>query len=512
MEKLKSFLFLHGEKVGLAAVFVLCLLGLLLAQPWNTGIEEVEALRTATQQLERAFMAGSVPTLQAPDFVARLQEELVTPGEVEAFPPGKIVVVDTQGLIEQGTGHPAVAAAEDVTVTPKRGRLLVSWKINPESQAAENERARWTGVLQLVRADIYRALAASPDQLELVGSTDLSDVVVVPARSLPTAGFGLAGPSVAGSRRSGVGGPEVPPGMMSAEEAQQRERFVFADSDVEAGQDYVYKVRLVARNPLYTAQSDMPEFIESDLGSTNFSVAQRPQPSIQWFFLGGAPDFASVTVYKWHVVTVSPEELTTTPAEQGVEEAASVEGPVEQAGWVAMPFVVRPGDPIGGVATKWIPIEGTDKQKQARIDFSTGATAVALAPEPRILPGAGTAVGTAGAPVGASLLLSYLDADGNLQSRWQEPDLLKAELAPRLPGQEGGREAATRPGSRASEGVTGRGMSREQYEQRMQKYAEQERREAERIRQQIQQQKKEDERLREQREREQQYVPSDLPF
>ena len=86
MEKVKTFLFYHGEKVGLVAVVLVCLLGLLAAQPWSTAIPEAEQLGQGFRQLKNALAkaeSDAGPPAH-PDFVARLQTRL---GPVEDVQP-----------------------------------------------------------------------------------------------------------------------------------------------------------------------------------------------------------------------------------------------------------------------------------------------------------------------------------------------------------------------------------------------------------------------------------------
>jgi len=474
MEKVKEFLFYHGEKVGLAVVVLLCLLSLLAAKPWSTDIPEAQELARALSGL-RSAMSGSVPETvqyQAPDLMSQLQARLA-PLRAGSFERGMWAFYDIDRLPEERP-ELRVAAVSEVRVIPERGRLKVTWSVDPAQQALENSQARYDGIIELVKAVIYRAPANQPDQLREVGSTPLEDVVIVPpvtAASRPSTRPRFTGGLL--SSRPGTQTVRVPAGKVPVEDAEQAGRFVYADADVEADQDYVYKVKLVALNPRYDPNNpgSAPQFIESDLEDTPVSLAQRPLPSIRWFFVGGSPGRAGIRVYKWEVFNIPAAELAQpqegTAAEAAAEEAAAGET-VERAQWVDATFYVRPGEPIGRKVLRYVLVPGAKKPVKATIDFSTGCTAVAVESAPRIIDTPKVTLTAAGAPsvtrlVKDTLLLYYLDAEGQLRTRWQEPDLALAEK--RATAATGAAEATAGPRRRPATG-TRRAISQAELERR----------------------------------------------
>lgn len=514
MEKVKEFLFYHGEKVGLAVVVILGVLGLLAAQPWRTDVPEAEQLAQALRSLQVA-MSGTVPETaqyEAPDLLGELQARL-SPIEAEALGRGVWAFYDIDRLPEERP-ELRVAAAEEVQVIPERGRLKVAWTVDPGQQAVENSQARYDGPIELVRAVIYRAPAEVPEQLREVGSTPLEDVVIVPpvsaaARASERRRF--AGEPV--SRRPEGRAALVPLGKVRVEEAEQAGRFVYADGDVQAEKDYVYKVKLVALNPRYDPNnpSAAPQFIESSLGDTPLSLAQRPLPSIRWFFVGGSPERAGIRVYRWQVFNVPVSELT-----EGAEGAAPVaeaaEEVVERAQWVDATFYVRPGEPIGRRESRYVLVPGTKKPLNVAIDFSTGNTAVAVESAPRIIDSPRVTLTAAGAPavtrlVKDTLLLYYLDSEGQLRTRWQEPDLGLAERRAAVAGAPaaGAAERGGRPAAGGRRRLSGAALERRRAElMRREEAALQRTREA------IRRAKVTDAAERRRREREQE-VPEELP-
>ena len=469
MEKVKTFLFYHGEKVGLAAVVLVCLLGLLAAQPWSTTIPEVEQLNQGFNQLKGALAkaeSDTEPPAHA-DFVARLETQLGPVGDVQPFESAVWPTHDIDALQGERQNYPRVASVEDLKVVPERGRLKVTWSVDPEKQAIENTRARYSGVIELVRAVVYRAPAEAPDRLQEVGATALADVVIVPATAGTPRRDRLGGFTREVARRPRETALYVAEGKITSEEAERAGRFVFADSTVKPERDWVYTVKLVAKNPVYLPQDpNSPEFTESDLEATPLSLAQRSLPSLRWFFTGGSPDWATVRVYKWHVFTISASELAGAGGKVAETEAgAAGDQMVERAGWVDAMFSVRPGDPIGSEDLRWFRAPGTEKLQQLTIDFSTGCTAVAVGSAVQITDYPAVTLTAAGAPATRrhfkdTLLLYYTDPAGNLRTRWQESDQLL-----------GGMVAGVEPGEgpkarRGPEGREGTPASREQFLQR----------------------------------------------
>ncbi len=488
MEKVKTFLFYHGEKVGLVAVVLVCLLGLLAAQPWSTAIPEAEQLGQGFRQLKNALAKAESDTeLPAhPDFVARLQTRLGSVEDVQPFDTDVWPTHDIDSLPGERQNYPRVASVEELKVIAERGRLKVTWSVDPDQQAIANTQARYSGIIELVRAVVYRAPAEAPDRLQEVGTTPLADVVIVPA--------GLT--TFRGDRRDRFTrrpvrrrltetALDVPEGKITSQEAELAGRFVFTDSTVKPERDCVYKVKLVAKNPVYLPQDPKsPEFIDSDLGVTPLSLVQRSLPNLRWFFTGGSPDLATVRLYKWHVFTIPASELAGAGEEvaQG-EPGVAGDQMVERAAWVDEGFFIRPGDPIGSQTLRWFLVPGTGKPEQLAIDFSTGCTVVAVEPAVQIIDYPTVTLTAAGGPATRrhfkdTYLLYYTDPSGNLRTRWQESDRLLAEAA-RVGGGEvpGGR----RPGEvrRGSEPRTGIRVTRQEYERRM---AEMERREEQHVR------------------------------
>jgi hypothetical protein len=507
MEKLKVFLFHHGEKVGLAAVAVLCLVGLLVAHPWSTGAMQDSVLKQDLTRLEAKVKAGPPEATEFAhlDFVAQLDNQLRPSEEVHAFPATTWPTVDIVSLPESRQNYPGVASVAEVKVVPERGGLRVTWSIDPQKQAIENAQARYEGVVQLVRAVVYRAPAESPTQLQELGTVPLDDVVVVPAVGGPGGGARpgrfLGGPPA--GARAAVPAGVVAEGKVSADEADRAGRFAYADRSVKPEQDYVYKVKLVGKNPRYdpTNPAGMPEFIESDLASTELSLAQRPLPSIRWFFMGGNTEQASVRVYRWHVFSVAASEqaggggspATGGAAPAGARPGAAASGPAGVAAtgteaaappteigqWVVANFAVRPGDPIGREVQGYFAPSGVSKPEQLTIDFSTGCTVVAVEGALRITDTPVVTLTAAGAPgssgrlVRDSLLLYYIDPAGVLRTRWQEPDLVLAEQLT-APGVAGGPGAT--PTAVGAPGGTR--MTAEAYQKQMEEGARRRREEA----------------------------------
>ncbi len=268
----------------------------------------------------------------------------------------------------------------------------------------------------------------------------LDDVVIMPLSVGPVTGPGLddMGPmyGMGGPSASALSPTELPEGKISSEDAQRAGRFAYADATVKPDRDYLYKVQLVAKNPRFepTSPQDVPQFVESDLDATPLSLAQRALPSIRWFFIGGGEGAGQVRVYKWHVFTIPVSEMGEKLTDT---EAASGQATVERADWVGVTFpVVRPGDVIGREEKRWFTARGTSVRQQLTIDFSTGATAVAVENAPRIEYAAAGDAATSRV-VSSKLLLYYTDAEGALQTRWQETDLVPSERQVLLAGEAG---------------------------------------------------------------------------
>ncbi len=463
MEKVKTFLFYHGEKVGLVAVVLVCLLGLLAAQPWSTAIPEAEQLGQGSRQLKNALAkaeSDAGPPAH-PDFVARLQTQLGPVEDVEPFEANVWPPYDIDSLPGERQNYPRVASVEELKVIAQRGRLKVTWSVDPDQQAIANTQGRYSGIIELVRAVVYRAPAEAPDRLQEVGTTPLADVVIVPA-SLSTFRRDrrdrFARRPV--RRRPTETALQVPEGKITSQEAELAGRFVFADSTVEPEQDWVYKVKLVAKNPVYLPQDpNSPEFTDSDLAVTPLSLAQRSLASLRWFFTGGSPDLATVRLYKWHVFTIPASDLAGAGEKVAqAEPGAAGDQTVERAAWVDAGFFVRPGDPIGSKTLRWFLVPGTEKSEQLAIDFSTGCTAVAVEPAVQIIDYPTVTLTAAGGPATRrrfkdTYLLYYTDPSGNLRTRWQESDRLLAELGGvevRREGPEAGPAAGPREGVRVS--------------------------------------------------------------
>jgi hypothetical protein len=513
MEKVKTFLFYHGEKVGLAAVLVLCALGLLAAQPWDTSIREESELRVAVQELTQAVASSSVvdEEYDAPDFVGGLKRELDPP--VDVRPLDRFAFYRAAEVPETSAfDYPRVAAVTEVRVTAERGRLKVFWSVDPERQGVENAQGRHEGIIELVKAVIYRAPVQAPEQLREIGSTELADVVIVPPERVVVSSSGRRPTPPARARTESVAFM-VPPGKASSEDAEAAGRFVYADGTVEPEGDYVYKVKLVAHNPRFDPSSPgrMPPFIESDLAESALSLAQRALPSIRWFFVGGGPDTASVRVYRWHVFSLAAEELA---GEEGAEGAAAA-ATVEQSGWVGVTLFVRPGDPMGGVERRWFLVPGTSKQEQVEVDFSTGCTVVAVESAPRIMDMPTITLTAAGAPGprpairAENLLLYYTDEEGTLRTRWQESDVLQSELAA-APGEGAAASGRERPG-RGAETRSGRPMSRAQAEAMLRRARQQEDERIEQQRQEMRRRREAEEQERRVHEERDQYIPEQMP-
>jgi len=256
-------------------------------------------------------------------------------------------------------------------------------------------------------------------------------------------------------------------------------------------------VVLVAKNPRYDPANPKaaPELVEGELPGATLSLAQRPLPSIRWFFMGGNTDQIGVRVYKWHVFSVPATQAAAagSPVPAGATPpvgAAPASAPaiVERSGWAVENFSVGPVDSNGQEVTCYSSASGAVKPEQLTIDFSTGCTAVAVEMVLRItdtpqvtLTAAGS--GASGRLVKDSLLLYYLDPTGALRTRWQEPDLVLAEMVatpaaaaatgPGVPG------APTTPAAGAP---TGGKVTREEYERQM---AERRRRDEEALRAQM---------------------------
>ncbi len=521
MEKVKTFLFYHGEKVGLVAVVLVCLLGLLAAQPWSTTIPEAEQLGQGFRQLKNALAkAESDVELPAhPDFVARLQTRLGTVEDVQPFETDVWPTHDIDSLPGERQNYPRVASVEELKVVAERGRLKVTWSVNPDQQAVANTQARYSGIIELVRAVVYRAPAEAPDRLQEVGTTPLDDVVIVPA-GLSTFRRDRRDRFTRGPVRRGLTETalNVPEGKTTSQEAELAGRFVFADSTVKPEQDWVYKVKLVAKNPAYLPQDPKsPEFIDSDLGVTPLSLAQRALPSLRWFFIGGSPDLATIRLYKWHVFTIPASELA------GAGEAVAQAEPgvagdqmVERAAWVDVGFSVSPGDPIGSQALRWCLVPGTGKSKQLAIDFSTGFTVVAVEPAVQIIDSPTVTLTAAGGPATRrhfkdTYLLYYTDPSGDLRTRWQESDRLLAELAAVEVGEgpEGPRRGEVRRGSEPRRGTR---VTRQEYERRREEMSRREEQQGREMREKMRQARIEDEAQLRRRQREAEYIEDDLDF
>jgi len=521
MDKLKAFFFSHGEKVGLAVVVVLCLLGLWVARPWAAAAAQDSDLKRNLGVLE-ARIKGAAPQageFARPALAEQLQRELGAPQEVQAFSAGTWAFgPDISVLPEDRQNYLRLAAADQVQVVPERGGLKVTWTADPQKQAVENAQARYEGIIELMQAVIYRATAEAPTQLQQVGTVPLEDVVIVPA-ALGAAGrptpqrFVLGSPSSRPQPETAL--LTVPPGRVAATDAQQAGRFAYADRAVKADQDYVYKVVLVAKNPRYDPANPRgaPELIESELPSTVLSLAQRPLPSIRWFFMGGNTERASVRVYKWHVFSVAATEAAAAGSPATPAAVPSASAPVERAQWVVENFSVSAGDPIGRHVTGYFSAGAMDKPELLTIDFSTGCTAVAVDMVLRITDAPQVTLTAAGAPgsgrlVKDSLLLYYMDPTGALRTRWQEPDLVLAEMLA-APAATVGPAAAGTPAAAAAGTPAGR-ITQQDYERRMQEYRRQQEERQRAVSATIQREAEADEALRRQREA-QQYVPDEGP-
>ena len=543
MEKLKAFFFYHGEKVGLAVVVVLCLLGLWAARPWAAAGAQDSGLKRDLGTLD-ARVKGAAPQageFAHPDLVAQLQRELSAPQDVRAFSAATWAFgPDIAVLPEDRQNYLRLAPVAQVQVVPERGGLKVTWTSDPQKQVVENAQARYEGIIELMQAVIYRATAEAPTQLQQVGTVPLEDVVIIPSALGPT---GRPAPQrfVLGSLPSRPQ-PEaalltVPPGKVAAADAEQAGRFAYADRAVKADQDYVYKVALVAKNPRYDPANPggAPELIESELPSTVLSLAQRPLPSIRWFFMGGNTERASVRVYKWHVFSVAASEaaaagspatpaaapavtqpgLAAAPAAGAVPPggaaAASAAATVERGQWVVENFSVSPGDPIGRQVAGYFSAGAMDKPEQLTIDFSTGCTAVAVDMVLRITDNPQVTLTAAGSGrrVKDSLLLYYMDPTGALRTRWQEPDLVLAEMLAAPAATAGPAVAGTPAPAAAASAPAGR-MTPQEYDRRMREYMRQDAERVRAVQAAVQRDTQAEQALRKQRES-QQYVPEEGP-
>jgi len=516
MEKVKAFLFYHGEKVGLAAVVFLCVVGMLAAQPWRRSVPEAKQLADAVKELKSAVggegVTSGVGELTTPGYADALREQLAPVADARPFANNVWPFHDIDALPENRPDSFRVAAAENITIIPERGRLKVTWSIDPQKQATANSQSRYEGVIELVRAVVYRAPAQAPDQLREIGTVPLDDVVIVPtapraSRTMRPERF--AGPPGA-RRRPTDTTTRVPQGKIPVEQAEQAGRFVFADSMVKSEQDYVYKVQLVAKNPRYDPQAAQPgaEFVKSSLSATEISLAQRPKPSLRWFFIGGNPEWATVRIYKWYVFSVAADELKEA-------EAGAAQGVVERGGWVGHSFHVQPGDPIGAPDRPWVVVPGSEKRQQVSIDFSTGCTAVAVESALQISDRSTVTLTAGGTSTARRLfketyLLYYTDLSGNLHARWSEPDLVQAEAT--TPEGTAQVEGATTPGGRAQRTGTSRGGSSAARARRMAEFARRQDEQARRHREQVSKAAAADEAHRREREREGDRVPENVPF
>jgi hypothetical protein len=565
VEKVKAFLFYHGEKVGVAVVVVLCLLGLVVARPFSAAGLQRGALAQDLDSLKTKVSAEAPASeFVHPSLVAQLESQLSPADNVQPFAADVWPTVDIARIPTGRPDFPRLAPVAQVQVIPERGGLKVTWTVDPQQQATENAQARYEGVIGLTQAVIYRATAEVPDQLREVGTVPLDDMVIVPtpgATGRPGPQRFVGGPP---SRPQAAGALlTVPEGKISAEDAAQAGRFSYADRVVKAEQDYVYKVKLVAKNPTYDPvnPAGVPEFIESDVPATVLSLAQRPLPSIRWFFMGGNTESASVRVYRWHVFSVpagglpavgslpsavpaSPVVAAAPAGGAGAPRATSprgarpsapprppvaaaappaaaqpvltpVGGPmavgtgaagaqemVERGEWVVESFSVGPGDPIGLQVQGYYSPGGVGKPEQLTMDFSTGCTVVAVEMALRISDTPQVTLTAAGAPTSSrlvkdSLLLYYIDPTGALRTRWQEPDLVLAEMIATPAATAGLPAGGTAPSGRAPAAR----MTQKEYDARMRVLQQQD---VERNRQQqqaIQRAMQEDEKHRQERER-----------
>ena len=141
MEKVKAFLFYHGEKVGLAVVVFLCLVGLLAAQPWRRSVPEARQLEGAVRELRSAIARGgpAVGELTTPAYAEELQAQLAPITDVKPFANDVWPFHDIDVLPEDRPDSLQVAAAEQIRAIAERGRLKVTWSINPQQQAISQD-------------------------------------------------------------------------------------------------------------------------------------------------------------------------------------------------------------------------------------------------------------------------------------------------------------------------------------------------------------------------------------
>lgn len=167
------------------------------------------------------------------------------------------------------------------------------------------------------------------------------------------------------------------------EEAEQV-RIVVHDLTAKLGQTYRYRIRVGFFNPLFHRRQVDPEQLRTTYNQ--LSIVSDPSPWTEPVRLPSQPQF--------YLVGASPEQQTTR------WEVWRFYG----GQWISRDFLVRPGDPIGGVQVV------TDSQNVEReVDLSVPAVVVDLEP-----------VSLASGSSVRALLMNL--ADASLVERWQNQD------------------------------------------------------------------------------------------
>lgn len=160
----------------------------------------------------------------------------------------------------------------------------------------------------------------------------------------------------------------------------------FHDTALTEMVTYSYQIRLVLLNPLFGQVKDVKKAGDADQLQlmtpwSKWSEPVKVKRPTEFLLAGAMPGdsvYVKVITQKWG---------------QSVEH----------------PFTIRPGDPIGAEAEKPLVPPDAEEEKNVKVDFSTGAVAVAVGERRVRVPNSGF--------VKSTPELLYLDADGNLRSR-----------------------------------------------------------------------------------------------